>query len=110
VLIQTGQSGRGQRETRAEAEDRAALIDPLPREIDSWTGVQDMRDRIRHELGDWRPTPGDFISIPRRSTLHGHLRFVGSHTVVADGRGEWIVTRARDGFAVGPVFVAGAYG
>jgi hypothetical protein len=110
-------------ETRAEAEDHAAFIDTLPKEIDglsllsevlnfdfskqpidepltqeaidSWTGMQGMRDRMRCELGGRLPTPRDFINITRRGTMHDHPRFVGSPKDVADGMEEWFSTRAR---------------
>lgn len=124
-------------ETRAEAEDHAALIDALPKEIDSlsllsevlnfdfsrqpidepftqeeidsWTGVQGMRDRIRRELGNRMPSPRDFINITRRGTLHDHPRFVGTPKDVADGLEEWFETRACDGFVVAASHVPGAY-
>jgi FMN-dependent oxidoreductase (nitrilotriacetate monooxygenase family) len=124
-------------ETRAEAEDHAALIDNLPKEIDSlsllsevlnydfskqpidkpftqeeinsWTGVQGMRDRIRRVLGDRLPTPRDFINITKRGTFHDHPRFVGSPKDVADGLEEWFSTRACDGFVVAASHVPGAY-
>jgi len=123
--------------TRAEAEDKVALIDSLPKEIDSlallsevlnfdfakqpidkpftqeeidsWTGVQGMRDRIRRELGNRLPTPRDFINITHRGTFHDHPRFVGSPKDVADGMEEWFATRACDGFVVAAGYVPGGY-
>jgi FMN-dependent oxidoreductase (nitrilotriacetate monooxygenase family) len=124
-------------ETCAEAEDHAALIDSLPKdidslsllsevmnfdfarqpidqpftweELDSWTGVQGMRDRIRRVLGDRLPTPRDFINITRRGTFHDHPRFIGSPQDVADGLEEWFSTHACDGFVVAASHVPGAY-
>jgi alkanesulfonate monooxygenase SsuD/methylene tetrahydromethanopterin reductase-like flavin-dependent oxidoreductase (luciferase family) len=124
-------------ESRAEAEDHAAFIDTLPREIDSlsllsevlnfdfskqpidtpftqeqldsWTGVQGMRDRIKRELGNRLPTPRDFIDITRRGTFHDHPRFVGNPKDVADGMEEWFSTRACDGFVIAASHVPGAY-
>jgi len=124
-------------ETRAEAEDKIALIDKLPKEIDSlsllsevlnfdfskqpidkpftqeqmdsWTGVQGMRDRMRRELGNRLPTPRDFIDITRRGTFHDHPRFVGTPKDVADKLEEWFVNRACDGFVVAASHVPGAY-
>ncbi len=124
-------------ETRAEAEDHAALIDSLPKEIDSlsllsevlnydfskqpidqpftqqeidsWTGVQGMRDRIRRILGDRLPSPRDFINITRRGTFYDHPRFVGSAKDVADGMEEWFATRGCDGFVIAASHVPGAY-
>jgi len=123
--------------TRAEAEDKVALIDSLPKEIDSlallsevlnfdfarqpidepftqeeidsWTGMRGMRDRIRRELGDRPPTPRDFINITKRGTFHDHPRFVGSPKDVADGMEEWFSTRACDGFVVAAGYVPGCY-
>ena len=124
-------------ETRAEAEDRAALVDSLPKEIDSlsllsevmnydfsrqpidepfteeelasWTGVQGMRDRIRRIMGDRLPTPRDFIEITRRGTAKDHPRFVGSPKDVADGMEAWFAGRACDGFVIAATHVPGAY-
>ena len=124
-------------ETRSEAEDKVALIDKLPKEIDSlallsevlnfdfakqpidepftqaeldsWTGVQGMRDRIKRELGNRLPTPRDFINITRRGTFHDHPRFVGTAKDVADGLEEWFSTRACDGFVIAAAHVPGSY-
>jgi FMN-dependent oxidoreductase (nitrilotriacetate monooxygenase family) len=124
-------------ETRAEAEDKAALIDSLPKEIDSlsllsevmnvdfsrqpidqpfteeemasWTGVQGMRDRIRRILGNRLPTPRDFIEITRRGTAKDHPRFVGSAKDVADGLEQWFEERACDGFVVAATHIPGSY-
>jgi FMN-dependent oxidoreductase (nitrilotriacetate monooxygenase family) len=124
-------------ETRAEAEDKVALIDKLPKEIDSlsllsevlnfdfskqpidkpftqeemdsWTGVRGMHDRMKRELGNRLPTPRDFINITRRGTFHDHPRFVGSPKDVADGLEEWFVNRACDGFVIAASHVPGAY-
>jgi FMN-dependent oxidoreductase (nitrilotriacetate monooxygenase family) len=124
-------------ETRAEAEDKAALIDSLPKEIDSlsllsevlnydfskqpidepfteeelasWTGVQGMRDRIRRVLGNRLPTPRDFIEITRRGTAKDHPRFIGTAKDVADGMEEWFTGRGCDGFVVAASHVPGTY-
>jgi FMN-dependent oxidoreductase (nitrilotriacetate monooxygenase family) len=124
-------------ETRAEAEDKVALIDKLPKEIDSlsllsevlnfdfskqpidkpftqeemdsWTGVRGMHDRMKRELGNRLPAPRDFINITQRGTFHDHPRFVGSAKDVADGLEEWFVNRACDGFVIAASHVPGAY-
>jgi FMN-dependent oxidoreductase (nitrilotriacetate monooxygenase family) len=124
-------------ETRAEAEDKVALIDRLPKEIDSlsllsevlnfdfsrqpidkpftqqemdsWTGVRGMHDRMKRELGNRLPSPRDFIEITRRGTFNDHPRFVGSPKDVADGLEEWFVGRACDGFVIAASHVPGAY-
>ena len=78
-------------------------------ELDSWTGVQGSRDRIKRELGNRLPTPRDFIEITRRGTFHDHPRFVGSAKDVADGLEEWFVNRACDGFVIAASHIPGAY-
>ena len=83
--------------TKAEAEDKFALIERLPLEVDSlmllsensnfdfgskpldepftdaelarFTGTQSHRDRVVAVLGDRKPTPRDFITITRRGKL-----------------------------------------
>ena len=84
-------------ETKAEAEDKFALIERLPLEVDSlmllsensnfdfgskpldepftdaelarFTGTQSHRDRVLAVMGDKKPTPRDFITITRRGKL-----------------------------------------
>jgi len=124
-------------ETKMEAEDKAALIDSLPKEIDSlallsevlnfdfakqpidkpftqeeidsWTGMQGMRDRMKRELGGRLPSPRDFINVTHRGTFHDHPRFIGTPKDVADGLEEWFSTRACDGFVVAAPHVPGGY-
>ena len=124
-------------ETRAEAEDKVALIDALPKEIDSlsllsevmnvdlakkpidepwteeeimsWTGVQGLRDRVFRILGKRNPTTRDFMEISHRGTFRDHPRFVGSPKDVADGLEEWFSTRACDGYVVAASHVPGGY-
>ena len=124
-------------ETRAEAEDKIALIDSLPKEIDSlsllsevlnvdlstkpidepwteeeimsWTGVQGMRDRVFRMLGKRNPTTRDFMEISHRGTLRDHPRFIGTPKDVVDGLEEWFTGRACDGFVVAASHVPGGY-
>jgi FMN-dependent oxidoreductase (nitrilotriacetate monooxygenase family) len=124
-------------ETRAEAEDKVALIDKLPKEIDSlsllsevmnfdfsrqpidqpftreelasWTGVRGLLERLDRYLGGRLPTPRDFIEITRRGTFHDHPRFIGSPKDVADGLEEWFTSRACDGYVVAASHVPGGY-
>ena len=124
-------------ETRAEAEDKVALIDSLPKEIDSlsllsevlnvdlstkpldepwteeeimgWTGVQGLRDRVFRLLGKRNPTTRDFMEISHRGTFHDHPRFIGSPKDVADGMEEWFAGRACDGYVVAASHVPGGY-
>jgi FMN-dependent oxidoreductase (nitrilotriacetate monooxygenase family) len=124
-------------ETRAEAEDKAALIDSLPKEVDqlsllcevlnvdlakkpvdepwtedeirTWTGAQGLRDRVYRVTGKRNPTTRDFMEVTRRGTFHDHPRFIGSPKDVADGLEEWFVAPACDGYVVAASHVPGAY-
>jgi FMN-dependent oxidoreductase (nitrilotriacetate monooxygenase family) len=124
-------------ETRAEAEDKAALIDSLPKEIDqlsllcevlnvdlakkpidepwteeeilTWTGAQGLRDRVYRVTGKRNPTTRDFMEVSQRGTFHDHPRFVGSPKDVADGLEEWFAAPACDGYVVAASHVPGAY-
>jgi FMN-dependent oxidoreductase (nitrilotriacetate monooxygenase family) len=122
--------------TRAEAEEKFALIETLPLEVDSlmllseatnfdfgakpldepftdaelarFTGTQSGRDRVLATLGpDRKPTPRDFITITRRGKLPPP--WVGSPKEVADKFEEWFTTPACDGFVVGAGCVPGSY-
>ena len=124
-------------ETRAEAEDKAALIDSLPREIDQlsllsevlnvdlakkpmdepwseeeireWTGAQGMRDRVSRMTGKLNPSTRDFMQVSQRGTFRDHPRFIGSPKDVVDGMQEWFEDRACDGYVVAASHVPGAY-
>ncbi|HVC61643.1 MAG TPA: LLM class flavin-dependent oxidoreductase [Acetobacteraceae bacterium] len=124
-------------ETRAEAEDKVALIDRLPKEIDqlsllcevlnvdlakkpidepwteeeirAWTGAQGLRDHVYRVTGKRNPSTRDFMEVTQRGTFHDHPRFVGSPQDVADGLEEWFTGRACDGFVVAASHVPGAY-
>jgi FMN-dependent oxidoreductase (nitrilotriacetate monooxygenase family) len=124
-------------ETRAEAEDKAALIDKLPKEIDqlsllcevlnvdlakkpidepwseeeilTWTGAQGLRDRVARVTGKRNPSTRDFMEVTQRGTFHDHPRFVGSPKDVVDGMEEWFTGRACDGFVVAASHVPGTY-
>jgi FMN-dependent oxidoreductase (nitrilotriacetate monooxygenase family) len=121
--------------TRAEAEDKFALIERLPLEVDSlmllseatnfdfgskpldepftdaelarFTGTQSGRDRVVAALGDRKPTPRDFITITRRGKLPPP--WVGDAKDVADRFEEWFAAPACDGFVVGAAYVPGSY-
>ena len=122
-------------ETDAEAEDKFALIERLPLEVDammllseltnfdfgakgidepftdeelaSFSGIQSGRDRVVAVLGDKKPTPRDFINITRRGKLPSP--WVGGPKKVADMFEAWISTPACDGFVVGAACVPGSY-
>jgi len=121
--------------TRTEAEDKFALIERLPLEVDSlmllseatnfdfgskpldepftdaelarFTGTQSGRDRVVAALGDRKPTPRDFITITRRGKLPPP--WVGNAKEVADRFEEWFAAPACDGFVVGAACVPGSY-
>jgi FMN-dependent oxidoreductase (nitrilotriacetate monooxygenase family) len=122
-------------ETRAEAEDKFALLERLPLEVDSllllsealnydfgskpidepftpaelasMTGTQTTRDRVLVESGKPDPTPRDFINVTRRGKLPPP--WIGSPKEVADKFEEWFSTPACDGFVVGAGCVPGSY-
>jgi FMN-dependent oxidoreductase (nitrilotriacetate monooxygenase family) len=121
--------------TRAEAEDKFALIERLPLEVDSlmllseatnfdfgskpidepftdaelarFTGTQSGRDRVVAVMGDRKPTPRDFITITRRGKLT--QPWVGDVKTVADIFEQWFTAPACDGFVVGAACVPGSY-
>ena len=124
-------------ETRAEAEDKAAMIDQLPKEIDqlsllcevlnvdlaqkpidepwseeeikTWTGAQGLRDRVFRVTGKRNATTRDFMEVTQRGTFHDHPRFIGSPKDVVDSMEEWFAGRACDGYVVAASHVPGAY-
>ncbi len=124
-------------ETRAEAEDKVALIDSLPKmadqlsllselvnydfsrkgldeafsgeELAELTGGQAVVDRVVKVSGKVNPTVRDFIDVTHRGTFHDHVRFIGSPKDVADGMEQWVTERACDGFVVAASHVPGSY-
>jgi FMN-dependent oxidoreductase (nitrilotriacetate monooxygenase family) len=124
-------------ETRAEAEDKVALIDSLPKmadqlsllselvnydfskkrldeafsseELKELTGGQAVVDRVMKVSGKANPTVRDFIDVTHRGTFHDHARFIGSPKDVADGLEQWVEERACDGFVVAASHVPGSY-
>lgn len=121
--------------TRAEAEDKRALIDTLPtdldqlsllsealnfdfasrgideplgtEELDGMQGIQGIRDRVLQASGKTNPTPREFMTFSGRGLLH--RPWVGSGKDVADIMEEWFTTGACDGFVVAATHVPGAY-
>ncbi|MGH7152685.1 MAG: NtaA/DmoA family FMN-dependent monooxygenase [Acetobacteraceae bacterium] len=124
-------------ETRTEAEDRMALIETLPKDIDrlsllsevlnfdfaskgldesfsdeelaNLSGVHAMRDRVIRRSGKRNPTVRDFIEVSGRGTIHDHPVFCGTPGDVADRMEEWFSARACDGYVVAASHVPGAY-
>jgi FMN-dependent oxidoreductase (nitrilotriacetate monooxygenase family) len=121
--------------TRAEAEDRMALIEKLPLEIDAlsllsealnfdfatkgldeafteaelagMSGIQTMRDGVMRASGKANPTVRDFLVHSGRARPHG--AFVGGPKEVADRLEELFEGRACDGFVVAATHVPGGY-
>jgi FMN-dependent oxidoreductase (nitrilotriacetate monooxygenase family) len=122
-------------ETQAEAEDRAALIEKLPLEIDALSllsealnfdfaskgmdeafsdeemagiqGLQTIRDRVVQKTGKKNPTVRDFIQGSGRG--RPRMDMVGSGKQVADRMEEWFTAEACDGFVISATHVPGAY-
>ncbi|HEX5326449.1 MAG TPA: LLM class flavin-dependent oxidoreductase [Acetobacteraceae bacterium] len=124
-------------ETRTEAEDRLALIERLPRDIDrlsllsevlnfdfatkgidepftddelaNISGLHTMRDRVVRGSGKRNPTVRDFIEVSGRGSIHDHPVFCGTAADVADRMEQWFAEPACDGYVVAASHVPGAY-
>ena len=120
--------------TRAEAEDKMALIDSLYREVDGlsllsealnfdfakkgmdeafsseelegMSGMQAMRDRVMQVIGR-NPTVRDFLEVTRRGRPREAI--VGGPKEVADHFEQWFVERACDGYVVGGTHTPGTF-
>ncbi len=121
--------------TRAEAEDKWALIDKLALEIDALSllsealnfdfaskgmdepfsdeemaqisGLQAIRDRVVRASGNKNPTVREFIDFSGRGRVHDPV--VGGPREIADHLEQWFVERACDGFVVSATHVPGSY-
>jgi FMN-dependent oxidoreductase (nitrilotriacetate monooxygenase family) len=121
--------------TRAEAEDKMALIRTLPREIDalsllaealnfdfaskgldeplsseelaSFSGLQSIRDRVVAASGKTNPTVREFLHYSGRGRVDDAI--VGSPSDIADALEERFLTGACDGFVVAATHIPGAY-
>jgi FMN-dependent oxidoreductase (nitrilotriacetate monooxygenase family) len=121
--------------TRAEAEDKMALIERLPLEIDQLSllsealnfdfstkamdeplssaelagvsGLQTIRDRVVSLSGKPNPSLRDFLEFSRRGRPEHAL--VGGPKQIADALEELFTERVCDGFVVGATHVPGAY-
>jgi FMN-dependent oxidoreductase (nitrilotriacetate monooxygenase family) len=121
--------------SKAEAEDKWAVIDKLPLEIDAlsllsealnfdfatkgmdeaftdaeiaaMSGLQGIRDRVLRASGTRNPTVRDFIRLSGRGRVHNPI--VGGPKEVADRLEQWFTERACDGFVVSATHVPGAY-
>jgi FMN-dependent oxidoreductase (nitrilotriacetate monooxygenase family) len=121
--------------SKAEAEDKWAVIEKLPLEIDAlsllsealnfdfarkgmdeafsdtemaeMSGLQAIRDRVVHASGKRNPTVREFIHFSGRGRVHHPI--VGGPKEVADRLEQWFVAPACDGFVVSATHVPGAY-
>jgi FMN-dependent oxidoreductase (nitrilotriacetate monooxygenase family) len=121
--------------TKAAAEDKMALIQQLPREIDqlsllsealnfdfaskgmdepftdaeleSISGIRSMRDRVLSGSGKKNPTVREFMEISHRGRPDEAI--VGGPAEVADALEEQFAERVCDGFVVAATHVPGAY-
>ena len=122
-------------ETRAEAEDKRALYDTLPNEIDALSllsealnfdfaskgldepftddeinGIEGMQTLLNHALeasGKQNPTSRDFMEFTGRGTLKDP--WVGNPKDLADQLEQWFVEEACDGFVIAPTHLPGTF-
>ena len=122
-------------ETKAEAEDKMALIETLATDEDALSllseamnfdfaskgidepftdeelanvsGTQSMRDRVLRASGLANPTPRDFIRFSHRA--RPNKPFVGGPKEVADGLEQWFTEPVADGFVLAATHVPGTY-
>ena len=122
-------------ETRAEAEDKMAVIEQGYREVDglsllsealnfdfaskrideaftdaelaSMTGMHAMRDRVLEVSGGPNPTVRDFLRVTQRGKPSHAV--VGSPREIADRLEEWFTTGACDGFVISATHIPGSY-
>jgi FMN-dependent oxidoreductase (nitrilotriacetate monooxygenase family) len=121
--------------SKAEAEDKWALIEKLPLEVDAlsllsealnfdfatkgmdetfsdremaqMSGLQAIRDRVVRVSGNKNPTVRDFIHFSGRGRVHNPV--IGGPREVADRLEQWFVERGCDGFVIPATHVPGAY-
>lgn len=124
-------------ESRAAAEDQAALIEQLATPFDSLAllsealnfdfggrdldapftdaelasigGLQAIRDRVVKLSGKRNPSARDFVRYSGRGTIREMPLFVGTAQDVADRMEEWFVGGACDGFVLAGTHVPGSY-
>jgi FMN-dependent oxidoreductase (nitrilotriacetate monooxygenase family) len=122
-------------ETKAEAEDKMALIETLATDEDALSllseamnfdfaskgmdepftddelanisGTQSMRDRVLRASGITNPTPRDFVTYSHRARPNNP--FVGGPKEVADGLEQWFTEPVADGFVLAATHVPGTY-
>ncbi|WFU73630.1 MULTISPECIES: LLM class flavin-dependent oxidoreductase [unclassified Bradyrhizobium] len=121
--------------TKAEAEDKMALINKLPLQIDalsllaealnydfaskdldeplttedlkSMQGILGIRDGVLKTSGKSNPSARDFVTFSGRGQVHDAM--VGGPTEIADRLEEMFVERGCDGFVIAATYVPGSY-
>ena len=121
--------------TKAEAEDKMAVINKLPLEIDalsllaealnfdfaskpldepltsedlkSMQGILGIRDGVLKTSGKSNPSARDFVTFSGRGQVHDAI--VGGPKEVADKLEEMFVERGCDGFVIAATIVPGSY-
>ncbi|MBR0907245.1 LLM class flavin-dependent oxidoreductase [Bradyrhizobium liaoningense] len=121
--------------TKAEAEDRMALINTLPLQIDalsllaealnydfaskdldepltteelkSMQGILGIRDGVLKNSGKSNPTARDFVTFSGRGQVQDAM--VGGPKEIADKLEEMFVERGCDGFVIAATYVPGSY-
>src|SRR5262249_50945581 len=121
--------------TRTQAEDKWAVIEKLPLEIDALSllsealnfdfatkgmderftdedmarisGLQAIRDRVVRASGNKNPTVREFIHFSGRGRVHNPI--VGGPQEICDRLEQWWAERACDGFVLAATHVPGAY-
>lgn len=121
--------------TKAEAEDKMALINKLPLEIDalsllaealnydfaskdldaplttdelkSMQGILGIRDGVLKNSGKSNPSARDFVTFSGRGQVHDAM--VGGPKEIADKLEEVFVERGCDGFVIAATYVPGSY-
>jgi alkanesulfonate monooxygenase SsuD/methylene tetrahydromethanopterin reductase-like flavin-dependent oxidoreductase (luciferase family) len=118
-----------------EAEDKWAIINKLPLEIDGLSllsealnfdfatkgmdeaftdkemadisGLQAIRDRVVRASGNRNPTVRDFLHFSGRGRVHNPI--IGGPKEISDQLEQWLVERACDGFVISATHAPGAY-
>jgi alkanesulfonate monooxygenase SsuD/methylene tetrahydromethanopterin reductase-like flavin-dependent oxidoreductase (luciferase family) len=121
--------------TKAEAEDKMALIEKLPLEIDALSllaealnydfaskpidepltteelqgmqGMLGMRDGVLRTSGKTNPSARDFVTFSGRGQTQDAI--VGGPKEIADRLEEMFVSRGCDGFVIAATYVPGSY-
>jgi alkanesulfonate monooxygenase SsuD/methylene tetrahydromethanopterin reductase-like flavin-dependent oxidoreductase (luciferase family) len=121
--------------TKAEAEDKMALIEKLPLEIDALSllaealnydfaskpmdeplttadlqgmqGMLGMRDGVLKTSGKTNPSARDFVTFSGRGQTQDAI--VGGPKEIADRLEEMFVSRGCDGFVIAATYVPGSY-